>query len=90
MVPRETGNNVYAKFWRDRQRVLWYFYFNWLNDFENQRVCLCCASGLIIWNLDLVINLVLERFFVSIIILPQNKCFLDLLSFHRLLMRSMK
>ena len=25
MVPRETGNNAYAKFWRDKQRVLWYF-----------------------------------------------------------------
>ena len=23
MVPRETGNNAYAKFWRDKQRVLW-------------------------------------------------------------------
>ena len=25
MVPRETGSNAYAKFWRDKQRVLWYF-----------------------------------------------------------------
>jgi len=24
-VPGENGNNVYAKFWRDKQRVLWYF-----------------------------------------------------------------
>ena len=23
MVPRETGNNAYAEFWRDKQRVLW-------------------------------------------------------------------
>ena len=28
-VPRETGNNAYAKFWRDKQRVLWYFLY-WL------------------------------------------------------------
>ena len=27
MVPRETGNNAYAKFWRDKQRVLWYFWY---------------------------------------------------------------
>ena len=26
MVPRETGNNAYAKFWKDKQRVLWYFW----------------------------------------------------------------
>ena len=26
MVPRETGNNAYAKFWRNKQNiVLWYF-----------------------------------------------------------------
>ena len=25
MVPRQTGNNAYAKFWREKQRVLWYF-----------------------------------------------------------------
>ena len=25
MIPRETGNNGYAKFWVDKQRVLWYF-----------------------------------------------------------------
>ena len=25
MVPRETGNNAYANFLRDKQRVLWYF-----------------------------------------------------------------
>ena len=25
MVPRETGNNDNAKFWRDKQRVLWHF-----------------------------------------------------------------
>ena len=24
MAPRETGNNVYAKFWGDKQRALWY------------------------------------------------------------------
>ena len=24
MVPRETENNAYAKFWGDKQRVLWY------------------------------------------------------------------
>ena len=24
-VPRENKNNTYAKFWRDKQRVLWYF-----------------------------------------------------------------
>ena len=24
MVPRETENNAYAKFWSDQQRVLWY------------------------------------------------------------------
>ena len=24
MAPRETENNVYAKFWDDKQRVLWY------------------------------------------------------------------
>ena len=24
MAPRETENNAYAKFWRDKQRVLWY------------------------------------------------------------------
>ena len=23
MAPRETGNNVYAKFWGDKQRALW-------------------------------------------------------------------
>ena len=28
-VPRESGNNPYAKFWRDKQRVLWYFWY-WL------------------------------------------------------------
>ena len=27
IVPRETGNNAYAKFWRDEQRVLWYFWY---------------------------------------------------------------
>ena len=25
MVPRETENNAYAKFWGDKKRVLWYF-----------------------------------------------------------------
>ena len=25
MISKETGNNVYAKFWMDKQRVLWYF-----------------------------------------------------------------
>ena len=25
MVPRENKSNAYAKFWRDKQRVLWYF-----------------------------------------------------------------
>ena len=29
MIPRETGNNAYAKFWVDKQRVLWYFLY-WL------------------------------------------------------------
>ena len=29
MVPTETGNNANAKFWRDKQRVLWYFW-HWL------------------------------------------------------------
>ena len=29
MVPRETGNNTYAKFWGDKQRVLCYFLY-WL------------------------------------------------------------
>ena len=24
MAPKETGNNAYAKFWSDQQRVLWY------------------------------------------------------------------
>ena len=24
MAPRETENNAYAKFWGDKQRVLWY------------------------------------------------------------------
>ena len=24
MAPKETGNNAYAKFWCDQQRVLWY------------------------------------------------------------------
>ena len=24
MAPRETENNAYAKFWDDKQRVLWY------------------------------------------------------------------
>ena len=24
MAPRETENNVYAKFWGDKQRELWY------------------------------------------------------------------
>ena len=24
MVPRETENNAYAKFWGDKKRVLWY------------------------------------------------------------------
>ena len=24
MVPRETDNNAYAKFWGDKQRALWY------------------------------------------------------------------
>ena len=24
MVPRETENNAYAKFWGDKQRTLWY------------------------------------------------------------------
>ena len=24
MAPRETKNNVYAKFWGDKQRALWY------------------------------------------------------------------
>ena len=24
MVPRETENNCYAKFWGDKQRALWY------------------------------------------------------------------
>ena len=25
MTQRETGNNAYAKFWREKRRVLWYF-----------------------------------------------------------------
>ena len=29
MIPKETGNNVYAKFWVEKQRVLWYFWY-WL------------------------------------------------------------
>ena len=29
MVLGETGNNAYAKFWRDKQRVLLYFLY-WL------------------------------------------------------------
>ena len=24
MVPRETENNIYTKFWGDKQRALWY------------------------------------------------------------------
>ena len=31
MVPKETGNNAFAKVWRDKQRVLWYFWY-WLID----------------------------------------------------------
>ena len=37
MAPRETENNVYAKFWSDQQRVLWHVMvfsgvvnYNWL------------------------------------------------------------
>ena len=26
MVPRENKSNAYAKFWKDKQRVLWYFW----------------------------------------------------------------
>ena len=29
MIPRKTGNIAYAKFWVDKQRVLWYFLY-WL------------------------------------------------------------
>ena len=29
MIPKETGNNVYAKFWVDKQRVLRHFLY-WL------------------------------------------------------------
>ena len=29
MIPKETGNNVFAKFWMDKQRVLWYYLY-WL------------------------------------------------------------
>ena len=26
MVSRETGNSTYANFWREKQRLLWYFF----------------------------------------------------------------
>ena len=32
-VPRETGNNAYAEFWRDKQRVLWYFLIGLIDHF---------------------------------------------------------
>ena len=29
MIPKQTGNSIYAKFWMNKQRVLWYFLY-WL------------------------------------------------------------
>ena len=37
MAPRETENNVYAKFGGDKQRALWYvMVFNWSGESLNQ------------------------------------------------------
>ena len=33
MVPRETENNAYAKFWGDKQRTLWYVMVFWSGQF---------------------------------------------------------
>ena len=47
MVPREAGNNAYAKFWRDKQKVLWYFW-KWpiLNPAHAERIPVLALIGL--------------------------------------------
>ena len=37
MVPRENKRNTYAKFWRNKQRVLWYFF---KLAYKSQNLCL--------------------------------------------------
>ena len=40
MASRETENNAYAKFWRDKQRALWYVmvFLEWSIDSRQNRV----------------------------------------------------
>ena len=53
MAPRETENNAYAKFWRDKQRTLWYVmvFLEWSIDFivlllfELLENMITCPSG---------------------------------------------
>ena len=42
MAPRETENNAYAKFWGDKQRVLWYvIVFSGVVNFYNNKTDTC-------------------------------------------------
>ena len=36
MISKETGNNANAKFWMDKQRVLWYFLYWLINKDERE------------------------------------------------------
>ena len=48
MAPRETENNAYAKFWRDKQRTLWYVmvFLEWSREcFHSRGQHLCKFIG---------------------------------------------
>ena len=53
MAPRETEDNVYAKFWGDKQRALWYFMI---------------FSGVVNWHASVIATRVLTgvEFFIFI------------------------
>ena len=50
MIPKETGNNAYAKFWVEKQRVLWYFSY-WLIPILNKTSLVATLDGEI-WVLE--------------------------------------
>ena len=45
MVPRETGNNAYAKFWRDKQKVQWYFRHWLIGKISVHKQCFCYLTA---------------------------------------------
>ena len=53
-APRETENNAYAKFWGDKQRVLWY---------------VMVFSGVVNWTPSCITRLTSEPYLVSVEVL---------------------